>query len=348
MQQTLQPKQKERKNVANRRGWASSFANGASIVSLSASSGLSPCSLARVLLEDLLLLTPKELREALKDPEAFFQKRGAAAGGGEATAAGGEGEKAKSDQRGSQTTTTAPSDASAASFTPLASSVSPARWIRELHECVHADSHNSPFQDALKQLTGSTYERLLESHLDAHGIAYSTESDQRASAAAVKTPDILLFSPILVHGHLVCWIDSKAQFADPRIKQHHLQTQLRAYVNRFGKGAVIYWLDFVENEPDACSTPLAKEQIDGAAAADGSSSSNSVLFTSFSAPASYDSGDILLLTDFPSHIVTLDHLLSAELTKEGWKQDPAAAVQASPTAGRSSQDERDQLSEQID
>lgn len=315
---------------------------------LASSAGMSPCTLARVLLEDgLQLSTPKEIREALRDPRAFFRRRAldqtqqtqALAHTAATAATALSPDSADADGESPPPLALLAPAAAVAAARGLAVGVSPDRWIGELSACVQHDVHNSPFLDSVRNLTGSTYESLLESHLARHGVPFVTEAAQRVTGLAHKTPDIRLLSPILVHGQLVNWIDSKAQFADGKIKQQHLDTQLRSYVNRFGKGMVIYWLDFVEGEPDACSTPLqlpghgAMMTNAGDAAKAGAAAGASLTpsLCSFAAPATYDNGDILLLTDFPSDLVTMDQLLQAELHIDGGRNS-AAYAQSAPTS----------------
>ncbi|GIL43495.1 hypothetical protein Vafri_956, partial [Volvox africanus] len=47
--------------------------------------------------------------------------------------------------------------------------------------------------------------------------------------------------------HLVCWVDSKATFGDPRTHLKQVEEQYCTYVNRYGPGMVIYWFGFVED-----------------------------------------------------------------------------------------------------
>lgn len=393
VQQTMQPRMRERRNARNREAWMNrsqgqqrenaddmwtwqradrptlilllglclvcfvsssvllrlSFCAGASIVQLATSAGMSPCTLARVLLEDgLHISTPKEIREALRDPRAFFRRRAQeqiqmqqaqALAHTSATAdAALSPDSADADGESPPPLTLPAPAAAVAAGRGAAIGVSPDRWISELSACVQHDEHHSPYLDSVRNLTGSAYESLLESHLARHGIPFVTEAAQRVTGLAHKTPDVRLLSPILVHGQLVNWIDSKAQFADAKIKQQHLDTQLRSYVNRFGKGMVIYWLDFVEGEPDACSTPLqlpghgattnAGDTVTAATAGTGALPPS---VCSFAAPATYDNGDILLLTDFPSDLVTMDQLLQAEL-HTGGERNNGAHAQPAPTS----------------
>lgn len=52
-------------------------------------------------------------------------------------------------------------------------------------------------------------------------------------------------APILLHGALVNWIDSKAMFGDGTTHSENTIKQYSTYTNRFGPGAVVYWLGFI-------------------------------------------------------------------------------------------------------
>ena len=51
--------------------------------------------------------------------------------------------------------------------------------------------------------------------------------------------------PLSGRWHIVHWIDSKASFGDERLHVQALDGQYRTYINRYGSGAVIYWLGFI-------------------------------------------------------------------------------------------------------
>ena len=110
----------------------------------------------------------------------------------------------------------------------------------------------------------------------------------------------------MVHGHIVNWIDSKAQFADPKLKREHIEGQLRQYVNRCGPGMVIYWLDFVEDEKNSASIPLPRDRL---------GASGHAVDPTFASPAIDEDGKILLVTDFPNNFTTLGQLIEGELNK---------------------------------
>ncbi|CAM9556872.1 unnamed protein product [Phaeothamnion confervicola] len=84
------------------------------------------------------------------------------------------------------------------------------------------------------------------------GICFETEGDLRARGA-YRTPDARLLVPVAVRSaetckwHVVNWIDSKAMFGDPETFRRDHFAQLVSYVNRYGPGMVIYWLDLAES-----------------------------------------------------------------------------------------------------
>lgn len=70
--------------------------------------------------------------------------------------------------------------------------------------------------------------------------------------------DARLEVPILVHGRVVHWIDSKASFGDPHVHREQGMRQFLSYVNRYGPGLVIYWMGFVD---ELDSHPEARAQF---------------------------------------------------------------------------------------
>jgi hypothetical protein len=82
-------------------------------------------------------------------------------------------------------------------------------------------------------------------------LVFETEQELRSRGRS-RTPDALLLVPMGVVTELrsdaapVCWVDSKALFADLETFRDNLP-QFRAYTHRFGPGLVIYWLGFVSS-----------------------------------------------------------------------------------------------------
>lgn len=62
---------------------------------------------------------------------------------------------------------------------------------------------------------------------------------------------IAVCCPLSGRWHIVHWIDSKASFGDDRLHAQALEGQYRTYLNRYGSGAVIYWLGFVRDLGEA-------------------------------------------------------------------------------------------------
>jgi len=93
-------------------------------------------------------------------------------------------------------------------------------------------------------------------------MVFETEADLRNKGKA-KTPDVLLLIPMMtkyslrsITGKIVCedvvasninWIDSKAIFADEITFNENKVEQFQGYVNRYGRGMVIYWHGFVDS-----------------------------------------------------------------------------------------------------
>lgn len=68
--------------------------------------------------------------------------------------------------------------------------------------------------------------------------------------------------PILLKGHLVNWIDSKAMFGDDQSHNENALKQYGTYVNRFGAGAVVYWFGFVQDLQSTCEDVVLLTSFD--------------------------------------------------------------------------------------
>jgi hypothetical protein len=305
---------KDEKSSSRKKETAMKFRDGEQLHGLAQQLGIAPCTLARDLLHD----------------------RGYTRGS----------DQLKSIMRRPASILVLPVPTATTAIGVILSTIPLEQWREAIQQCINHDTQDSPFVQAIKSQTGSEYESLLESHLTAHGIPFQSEEAQRLTAKAVKTPDALLSTPIMVHGHVVNWIDSKAQFADPTIKKDHLDKQLRAYVNRLGPGMVIFWLDFVEGEDNSCTRPISKDRLKhtaslglgasssvvGPASASAAVPSSSPSRIDFAAPAFNDDQTILLLTDFPSEFTTMDQLLGKELQISTPPSKPAVEVASTTTA----------------
>jgi len=122
------------------------------------------------------------------------------------------------------------------------------RLISDVKACIKRDHVSSPLVASVKRAVGLEYEAVLYQLLSSSGLAYETESDLRKKGAT-KTPDALLKIPFLLGDKVVNWIDSKACFCSEELYYNDGVKQFKQYVNRFGPGLVIYWFGYVEDIP---------------------------------------------------------------------------------------------------
>ncbi len=59
--------------------------------------------------------------------------------------------------------------------------------------------------------------------------------------AVTKTPDFLFPQDVVLDGHKVRWLESKATFGDKEETRRNMTRQLSIYVDLFGPGIVVYW-----------------------------------------------------------------------------------------------------------
>jgi len=123
------------------------------------------------------------------------------------------------------------------------------RLRKELAHCISIDPSCSPDFDRVRNVIGSEGEYLLERSLSTLEISFQPERELRDLGMS-KTPDIRLDIPIGMVGpqgeaRAIHWIDCKAMFGDPPTHRQN-KPQLEGYVNRFGPGAVLYTVGFVE------------------------------------------------------------------------------------------------------
>lgn len=134
------------------------------------------------------------------------------------------------------------------------------RLESDLIRCCLEDSFSSQAAESLKNCVGKKFEDLLYDLMTKNNMCFETESELRLQGKP-KTPDVLLTVPLAVRLNkyrgstqsseeaiIVHWIDSKAMFGDKETFQDQLE-QLHGYVNRYGRGLVIYWHGFVETLP---------------------------------------------------------------------------------------------------
>ncbi|XP_005094410.1 uncharacterized protein LOC101864514 [Aplysia californica] len=119
----------------------------------------------------------------------------------------------------------------------------------EIYETTMLDNFYGPAVDSIKKTCGAEYEIILQSHCLRAGLSFIDE-DQMRDEGFDKTPDIKLKIPIMINKRVVNWIESKASFGDPINHEQYTIDQFLPYKNRFGSGAVIYWFGFVDELAD--------------------------------------------------------------------------------------------------
>lgn len=124
----------------------------------------------------------------------------------------------------------------------------------QVDACVQADDLFGPNVDRTHAVLGLEYEALLIQYIENLKFQFETENDLRRRSS-YKTPDVLLRVPVAFHGHVVCWIDSKAKFADEYTLKKDYTDSLSSYVGRFGPGMVVYWFGFVSD----CDCPMTQD-----------------------------------------------------------------------------------------
>ncbi|CAL1538537.1 unnamed protein product [Lymnaea stagnalis] len=120
---------------------------------------------------------------------------------------------------------------------------------QEIYETTVMDNFYGPAVDSIKKSCGVEYEMILKAHCKNAGLSFIDE-DRLREEGYDKTPDIKLKIPIMINNRVVNWLESKASFGDPINHQQYMIDQYLPYKNRFGPGAVIYWFGFVEELAD--------------------------------------------------------------------------------------------------
>jgi len=121
------------------------------------------------------------------------------------------------------------------------------RLKKEIKEVVREDHIYSPRGNDVAAKRGRDGEDTMAEILDHFKISYLTENDLRGQST--KTPDFLLHRPLIVDGHVVNWIESKANFGDLVEVRRNNKKQLEPYVKLFGPGMVVYWYGWVSDAP---------------------------------------------------------------------------------------------------
>ncbi|KAH8300376.1 hypothetical protein KR018_000527, partial [Drosophila ironensis] len=123
-----------------------------------------------------------------------------------------------------------------------------ARLAAAVQQCLVSDNQEGPITDLRRRLIGEEYELQLKTMAKAAGIHFYDEQDLRRMGYD-KTPDIKMIVPFLYKGAVINWIESKANFGDPKSHKYNIQQQLQSYCNRFGPGMIIYWFGYLEETP---------------------------------------------------------------------------------------------------
>ncbi|KAG8194581.1 hypothetical protein JTE90_013319 [Oedothorax gibbosus] len=115
----------------------------------------------------------------------------------------------------------------------------------EVRMCILADRFYGSISDVIRNCIGQEHEIKLKEELTQLGFSFLDENQLRDKGYD-KTPDIKLDIPIVVDGHIINWIESKASFGDEERHKEYLRDQYWSYCNRFGPGLVIYWSGYIE------------------------------------------------------------------------------------------------------
>ncbi|KAH8411098.1 hypothetical protein KR222_002544, partial [Zaprionus bogoriensis] len=122
------------------------------------------------------------------------------------------------------------------------------RLADNVQQCLYSDNQEGPITDLRRRIVGEEYELKLKQLAKKAGIDFYDEQDLRRMGYD-KTPDIKMIVPFLYKGCVVNWIESKANFGDPKSHKWNIQQQLQSYCNRFGPGLIIYWFGYHEETP---------------------------------------------------------------------------------------------------
>nr|XP_016940271.2 CDAN1-interacting nuclease 1 [Drosophila suzukii] len=117
-----------------------------------------------------------------------------------------------------------------------------------VQQCIISDNQEGSITDLRRRIIGEEYELKLKTLATEAGIHFYDEQDLRRMGYD-KTPDIKMILPFLYKGSVINWIESKANFGDPKGHKFNIQQQLHSYCNRFGPGIIIYWFGYHEETP---------------------------------------------------------------------------------------------------
>ncbi|XP_028677495.1 CDAN1-interacting nuclease 1 isoform X2 [Erpetoichthys calabaricus] len=100
----------------------------------------------------------------------------------------------------------------------------------QVYQCTVNDCCYGPLVDCIKHAIGQEHEILLRDMLKERNLSFLDENQLRVKGYD-KTPDIILEVPIVVEGHVIHWIESKASFGDDYSHRSYLQDQFWSYWN---------------------------------------------------------------------------------------------------------------------
>lgn len=109
--------------------------------------------------------------------------------------------------------------------------ISDSRLAANVQQCIYSDNQEGPITDLRRRIIGEEYELKLKRLAKEAGIHFYDEQDLRRMGYD-KTPDIKLILPFIYKGLVVNWIESKANFGDPKSHKWNIQQQLLSYCNR--------------------------------------------------------------------------------------------------------------------
>lgn len=109
--------------------------------------------------------------------------------------------------------------------------INDARLAANVQQCSYSDNQEGPITDLRRRIIGEEYEQKLKQLANEAGIYFYDERDLRRMGYD-KTPDIKVILPFLYKGLIVNWIESKANFGDPKSHKWNIQQQLLSYCNR--------------------------------------------------------------------------------------------------------------------
>jgi hypothetical protein len=185
----------------------SKYSAGESIMALSRSHDFPPMALVRAILMEREWLSPKRLKDVLKNPQRFTR-----------------------DQR---------------SRFPGAKCVLDQRDVQQIAEAAENDIVTAVDQDE-SAANAELFEDFLCSYLERHQVQFIRQSEVAAQqmqkfGQAVATPDILFEQPIEINGQCTNWIDAKNFYgADLSMLKKRSIKQMDRYVKRWGAGAVVF------------------------------------------------------------------------------------------------------------